>query len=235
MTRIIKKYGGGGGSTTKTIPDWMPPYLETGLSASQSALTGGDLSQVAGFNTTENAAQTNAVIQAGQQDAQTGATLAQANQVLSTAGSTGLGVDPSVLANNPQLKAVQDATIRSAQIGIGGQQAVNAKQGAIGGGRQALQTSENEANLSAALAQQNLDQLNKQSATAIGAAQTGLQALPSELSAITAGSNTLQSVGTAQQKQTQAELDSQYQGLSRFSSLIQGTPWQSQQQTSGGK
>lgn len=235
--KIIKKYKGGGGSSTtvSTIPEWMRPYLESGLKDAKSAKDSGELSHVEGFTPEQIEAQKRATAAAGTQDelAKRGT---GALDTLETAQKTGFGVDPATLAANPQLQALKQAQIRDAQKAMQPGLAKEAALGHVGGSRAGIQAGEREASLAASLAKTDMDALTEASRTATGAAGaeiTGTSALQKEA---TAGADTLQGVGTSIQKQRQAEADAVYQGLGRYSSLIQGTPWQSQQQSSqGGK
>jgi len=234
--KIIKKYKGGGSTTqVSTIDPELKPYLTSGLQRAQAAEESGALSHVEGFTPEQLAAQQAAVSGASTQDVLAGRG-AGALDTLETAQKTGYGIDPSVLAANPQLQALKAAQIRDAQKAMQPGLAKEAAAGVVGGSRAGIQAGEREAALAGALAKTDYDALSDASRTATGAATSEISATPTLQAATQAGASTLQGVGTAIQKQQQAEADAVYQGLGRFSSLIQGTPWQSQQQTQqGGK
>lgn len=233
--KLVKKYGGGGGSSTtvSTIPDEWKPFITRELSAAEKARTSGELSKVEGFTPEQLKAQEAARTAAGTQT-DIGKKVLGAQGTLEKAQQTGFAVDPSAIADNPQLAAMKQAAIRSAQKSIQPGLASAAKLGVSTGDRAAIIGAEQQAALASSLAGLDYQALQDASKTAQSAATQEIASAPTLQQAQMAGADTLQSVGTAIQKQKQAEADATYQGLGRFASLIQGTPWQSQQQTSSG-
>lgn len=232
--KIVKKYKGSS-TTQSTIDPEFKPFIKRGLERAENAQLSGQFSNVAGFTPEQLKAQQQATAAAGQQDVLAGKVTGAAD-TLETAQKTGFAIDPSVLADNPQLAAMKQAAIRSAQMAIQPGRAKEAASGLVGGSRAGIVAGEQEADLAAKMAGLDYQALQDASKTAQGAAVQEIQSIPTMQSAQTAGADTLQSVGTAIQKQQQAELDKEYQGMSRFSSIVQGTPWQSQQTVSqGGK
>ena len=234
--KIIRKFGGGGGGGSNaqqvsTIPDWMKPYLETGLKTSQEALQSGALSQVAGQNDIQKQAQG---------AAQNVANL-QGNIGLHSAGAldqlgkiaAGEEIVPATTGATDAIKAAafRDAA-KKAQPGI----AAAAAKGNVGGSRQLIQAGEGQLELASKVAGLDYGDLQARRQAAQSAAGQAVGAGKDVQEQLITGVNTLKGVGTDIQKQAQAEADAGYQGLSRYSSLIQGTPWQSNQQTQqGGK
>lgn len=232
--KIIKRYGGGGGGqqqTHSTIPDWMRPYLEKGLSQSSKALDAGELSKVAGFTPEQRLAQAASKGVATTQMGISENTLGNLG-VLSRAAQ-GEEIVPTSTGATEALKA---GAVRQAQTALQPGIASRAKSGAVGGGRQILQQNEASNDLAAKLAGIDYQDLQSRRQGALGAAGQAISAGSEAQKQAEAGASTLRGVGSEIQKQNQAELDKTFQGLSRFSSLVQGTPWQSQQQVQqGGK
>ena len=232
-TRIVRKFGGGGGQseTHSTIPTWMRPYLESGLQRAQSAEASGALSRVAGATADTKLGQDVARSAAGAQQGVAGNTLGALGQLSKVAAGEEI-VPSSTGATN----AIKQATIREAQKGLQPTIANRAKANAVGGGRQILGDMEAENDLNAKLAGIDYQDLQARRQAATGAASAAISGGAAAQDQLVEAANTLKGVGTDIQKQNQAEADAEFQGLSRYASLVSGTPWQSEQQKQqGGK
>ena len=209
----------------------MRPYLETGLKESSEALKSGDLSQVAGRNAiqeqAQGAAQNVANLQ-GNVGLHSSAALDQLGRI-----AGGQEIVPATTGATDAIKAAafRDAA-KKAQPGV----AAAAAKGNVGGARQLIQAGEGQLELGAKVAGLDYADLQARRQAAQSAAGQTVDAGKSVQEQLITGVNTLKGVGSDIQKQAQAEADAPYQGLSRYSSLIQGTPWQSTQQVQqGGK
>lgn len=234
--RLIRKFGGGSGGgsnaqSVSTIPEWMKPYLETGLKTSQEALQSGALSQVAGQNDLQKQAQGAAQNVANLQG-NVGLHSAKAlDQLGKIAG--GEEIVPSTTGATDAIKKA--ALYQAGAAGQGGI-AANAARGTVGGSRQLIQAGASQNDQAAKLAGIDYQDLQSRRQLAQSAAGQAVGAGRDVQEQLITGVNTLKGVGSDIQGQAQREADAGFQGLSRYSSLIQGTPWQSQQQKQqGGK
>lgn len=228
--RIVKKFGGGGAQQVNTIPEWMAKYLDKGLATSQASLESGKLSYVAPQNSIQ---------QAGQDSAVTAANL-QGNVAINSANNLdqlgkiakGEYVAPATTGATDAIKnaAIYQAGV-SAQPGI----ANSAARGTVGGSRNLISAGAGQNDLAAKLAGIDYQDLQTRQAGAANAANAGIAGGSTVQSQLVTGANTLKGVGQDIQQQDQKANDATFQGLSRYSSLIQGTPWQSNQQVQGGK
>ena len=233
--KIIRKFGGGGsgggGDKTSTIPDWMRPYLEKGLQVNQEALLSGDLGQVAGRNAIQDQAQSAAQNVASLQGNVGLHSASALDQLGKIAGGQEI-VPTSTGATDAIKRAAQYQAGVSAQPGI----ATNAMRGTVGGSRQLVQAGAGQNDMAAKFAGIDYQDLQSRRASAQQAASQAIQGGAGVQDQLIQGVNTLKGVGGDIQRQEQAQADAPYQALSRYSSLIQGTPWQNQQQTQqGGK
>lgn len=230
--KLKLRYKGGGGSaqTVSTIPDWARPYVERGLQRADTALTSGELSRVTGQNVIQKEAQAAALDAAQNQGAVTGATTGALGQLARTAAG-----EEIVPASTGATEAIKQAAIhqaaKDAQPGI----ATAASRGTVGGARQLVKAGSAQADLTSKLAGLDYADLQARRQAAQAAAGQTIQGGSQVQEQLMAPAATMKGVGSDIQKQSQAEADAAFQGLSRYSSLVQGTPWQSQQQKAGGK
>lgn len=213
-----------------TIPDEWKPFVTKALESSNANLEAGNLSNIAGENPYQVAAR----------DAATGIANLQGNVGLhSSAALNKLGdiaagreIVPSSTGATDAIKqaAIYQAGV-SAQPGI----AAAAANGTVGGGRNIISAGAAQNDLAAKLAGLDYGDLQARRQAAQAAAGQVIGGGTDVQNQLITGANTLKGVGADLQKQTQAQNDAAYTGLSRYSSLIQGTPWHSQQQIAGGK
>lgn len=205
----ISNLGGGGGQTQTTTSgvaqQAYDQYVSPFLSQAQQAQQSGDLSQVAGFNENQLAAQQGGVEAAG---TMTGLEQAMAQQAMN-------GVD---------LSGMKTAATTDAQTALGALNGAAGRTGNIGGSRQALSQQGLQNDLAAKFA--SID-LQKQ--------QQDMAMKQSALGAQGSGAGLLGQVGAAGQQQDQAEADSEYQGLSRLGGMFGVLPKSSTSTSSGGK
>jgi hypothetical protein len=227
----LMKFKGGGGAeptTVDTIPDWYRPFIESAATSAKTLYESGGLSNVEGMNENQRGAISSlegAAKQAGEQY-----DIGGAGQDVMRAQAEGTG------AFSPQsTEALRNKAIRDAQGAFANTGAQLASSGQIGGARAGLMGQERDANLASALAgidydAQAADRASRaQGATSLLNSTTGMTDLAGK------GAEYLGSAGSTQQEQAQREADAGYQGLSRFASLLSGTPQPGQQAVSGGK
>ena len=227
-------FKGGGGSqqapqTVDTIPDWYRPFIESAATSAKDFYESGGLSKVEGMNENQLGAITSLEGAAEKAGDQYG--LGGAGQDVMRAQAEGTGAFSSQSTEALRAKAIRDAQGAFADTG-----AQLASSGQIGGARAGLMSQERDANLSAALAgidydAQAADRASRsQGASNLLSSTTGMTDLAGK------GADYLGSAGSTQQEQAQREADAGYQGLSRFASLLSGTPQPGQQAVqSGGK
>ncbi len=205
--------GGGGNKTSTTdsgVPDWAQPYLESAAQDATGLYSSGSLDNVASLNADQAAAAGG--IRANTTDAN--ATFNQAQQGEGIFGADAYGQVASQLQpqiDNQVTRALgQQAGAFSQSGNLGGARAQAASAGAAGQIASDMSSAEVQA-------QRN---------SAMGGASAGLNAY-----------SNLAASGQAQQDQTQAEQDAQYQGIQRLFGLINpGTVGSVQNTTStGGK
>ena len=230
---IVRKFGGGGGSpqTVSQIPDWMRPYLETGLSASTNALKSGELSNVVGQNQYQKYAQDAAVEAAGGQQSVAQHSAAALDQL----GRIAAG-EEIVPSSTGATEAIKQAAIHQANVSAQPGIATAAARGTVGGARNLIQAGAGQNDLAAKLAGIDYQDLSARRQAAQTAAGTAIQGGAQVQDQLISGANTIKGVGADIQKADQAQADRAFTGLQRFSSVLQGTPWQSQQAVQqGGK
>jgi len=223
--KVAKHYGGGGGqTTTETIPSWARPYLENVGNQAQALYGKGDLSKVAG--TTANQAK---AFGAGA-DAiakSTGAgmdTLADQQARLTTAATSG-GYDTTALKDKAILEAEGKTAALGTQYGASG--TLGSARQAVAQGAQNAATAAQFATLDRDAAQQNF--ANKMTAeSGLGASVTGQTGLA------TGAASSLANLGSQERTIEQQKVDAPWQALQRYASTIYGNPAR-QQTTAGGK
>lgn len=207
-SKDISSLKGGGKTSTTTSgveKQAYDEYISPLLKQAKSSLDAGELSRVAGFNPSQLAAQQAGVSAAG---TQTGLESAMAQQALG-------GTDVSGM----QAQATQQA-----QSALGSLAGAAGRAGGLGGSRQAL----NQAGISQDLAAKfaGIDLQKQQQDMAMKQAALGAQGQ---------GAAMLGQVGGAQQQQSQAELDKDYQGLQRMAGFFGALPQTSTTTQTGGK
>jgi len=201
---------GGGAETVETLPDWMKPYIEGGMSSVQDAFNSGDLSQVAGLTNEQNAGF----------DALTGGAAMQDKMAGLAAGIAGGG-------GATDTEALKNAAAYRAQVGRKGEGATMGTLSNVGGGRDGVRDSVFDAEMAAQFAGIDYDAMRGDQARQDAARQEAM-------TGATAGGTTLAEVGGLKQEQQQSELDANYQGLERMAALF-GIGNNANQQATGGK
>jgi len=228
MKIISKRYGGGGSKTTinESIPSWMRPYIEDVGNQAKGLYSSGQLDNVAGASSLQNAAFGQGAGQMMQQANQGIGGLNAQQQRLAQAAQSG-GYDTTALKN----AAIQEAGMESAQIG----QQYGAA-GTLGSARQAVRQGAADAGTAAkfaAIDQQSAQQnfQNKMAAEqGLGDSIAGSNSLASQTA------SGLAALGSEQRGIDQQQQDAPWQALQRYASTIYGNPArQSATQSSGGK
>lgn len=215
--KIVKRYGGGGGSTetTETIPEWARPYMQKVGDTATSLYDKGALSKVAGLSSNQQEA-----IGMGSdlmKSAATGGTSALASQQgrLADLASTG-GMD--VLKSAMDLEAGQEAAKVNTQFG-----AANT----LGSARNQLMSASARDATIAKYGDKAIQ--NKLAAEqAIGKNIGGAFDLASSTA------SGLAKLGSEQRSVEQQQLDAEATGLQRLASAIYANPSR-QQAVAGGK
>ena len=227
---IVRKYKGGAAEQVSTIPKEWVPYITKGLASADANLEAGNLSKVVGQNEYQKAAQDAAVGVANLQ----GNVGLHSSEALNQLGRVASGQE-IVPASTGATDAIKQAAIYQAGVSAQPGIASAAARGTVGGSRNLVSAGAGANDLAAKLAGIDYTDLQARRQAAQGAAGTSVQLGGDVQNQLITGANTLKGVGADIQKQGQAEADTAFQGLSRYASLIQGTPWQSQQQVQGGK
>jgi len=226
--RIAFKGGGEDGATVESIPDWYKPYIEKAAGSASSAYDSGDLSKVAGLNS----------MQIGSADAYKGAAGMANDQYTAGVGGQDVFADQAAgtgAFSPTSTEGLRNKAIRDAQGAFAPMGAQLAASGQIGGARAGLLNQERDANLAGALAGIDYQaQQDDRASRAEGA--RGLLGSSDQLSGQAGNAaGYLGEGGKGLQEQTQRELDAGFQGLSRYSSLLSGSPVPTQTQEAGGK
>ena len=205
--------GGGGNKTSTTdsgVPDWARPYLESAAQDATGLYGAGALDNVAGTNVDQSTAFGG--IRANTADANTTFNEAQRGQGIFGANAYGQVAG--------QLQPQIDDQVTRA---LGAQEGAFSQTGNLGGARAQAASAGAAGQIASDMA---ASEVNAQRGAAMQGADAGLSAY-----------NTLIASGQAQQDQTQAEMDAQYQGIQRLFGLINpGTVGSTQTTTtSGGK
>jgi len=206
-TKDISNLKGGGKTQTTTSgvdKQAYDEYISPLLKQAKGALDSGQLSQVAGLNQAQKDAHAAGIKSAGVQTGLEGQLAAQANK----------GVDLSGMRT--------DATLQ-AKTALGSLAGGAGRAGGLGGSRQALNQSGISQDLAAKFA--GIDQQEQATNFANKQAALGAQGQ---------GASMLGQVGGAQQQQSQAEADAQYQGLQRMSGFMGMLPQSSTSTSTGG-
>ena len=207
--RSVSYTKGGGGGQTQTTTSGVEKkaydqHISPLLSQARTALDAGNLSRVSGFNPDQLAAQ-----QAGRNAAGAQTTIEQ-DMAAQAAG----GVN---------LSGMRAGATQQAQSALGNLAGAAGRSGGLGGSRQAL----NQVGISQDLAAKfaGIDQQEQQQNMAMNQAALGAQGQ---------GAAMLGQVGGAQQQQSQAQADAEYQGLQRMSGFMGMLPQTQNTTTTGG-
>ena len=222
MSRGMAFSGGGGGSTSSTsLPDWYKPYVEKAAGTAVTAYDQGLLGQVASFNPLQQQA-TNAQITAANSAAGNyDAAAAAANQI---GGVAQYGYNTNIQGVSPQTSAIKQAATDQARKAWAPTGDSLASRGQIGGARDRILRNDRDNQLANTFAQIDRDDyLNRQQASTQAAQQSisNAGALNQLAYQPTQG---LTAAGGAIQQQQQAQLDAPYTGLARLGGLLSGAP-----------
>jgi len=221
---LKKNYGGGGGNTVQSIPDWAAPYMKNVGNAAESAYGGGELGKVAGASTLQQQAFGTGAQQLGATTSTALSSLGDQNRRLSTMATT-----PSA----ETLAATKAGIVQDAQKKVAGLSTGFGSAGTLGSARQAVMQGAQNAETTAQLAKVDADyesNMFKNRLAAEQALQTGAQTASGIASG---GASSLANLGNQQRAIDQQGLDATWQGLQRYASTIYGNP--ARQQATGGK
>jgi len=221
---IKKNYGGGGGSTVSSIPDWAAPYMKNVGNAAETAYGEGELGKVAGASTLQQQA-------FGPGAQMLGATTQQSLQALGDQATrlTGLATTPSAEV----LAAQKAGIVQDAQKKVAGLSTGFGSAGTLGSARQAVMQGAQNAETTAQLAKVDADYESNMFKNRL-AAEGALQNAATTASGIaTGGASSMANLGNQQRAIDQQGLDATWQGLQRYASTIYGNP--ARQQATGGK
>jgi len=242
---IKRNYGGGGSSTTSSIPDWAQPYLEKVGTAAQDKYGSGDLSKVAEASNLQKKAfgigadsiiDAAGVARTGITNATTAGFNTMLNQGKRLEGLAGTGgYNTKALKDAAILEAGMDTAKLGREYGAGGTLASGRQ--AVMQGAQNASTAAKFSEIDRNAAQQTF--LNKM------AAEKGLaESTMGGTSMVNAGAKSLTDIignatgqvanlGNQERGIEQQKLDSTWQGLQRYASTIYGNP--ARQSATGGK
>jgi uncharacterized protein YoxC len=221
---IKKNYGGGGGNTVSSIPDWAAPYMKNVGNAAESAYGEGELGKVAGASELQQKAFGTGAQQLGATTSTALASLGDQNKRLSTMATT-----PSA----ETLAATKAGIVQDAQKKVAGLNTGFGAAGTLGSARQAVMQGAQNAETTAQLAKVDADyeaNMFKNRLAAESALQSGAQTASGIASG---GVSSIANLGNQQRAIDQQGLDSTWQGLQRYASTIYGNP--ARQQATGGK
>lgn len=221
---LKKNYGGGGGSTVSSIPDWAAPYMKNVGNAAETAYGEGELGKVAGASTLQQKA-------FGQgADLLSEATQFSASQLGNQANRlTNMAMAPSA----ETLAATKAGIVQDAQKKVAGLNTGFGSAGTLGSARQAVMQGAQNAETTAQLAKVDADyesNMFKNRLAAESALQSGLTA---GSGIVNQGVSGISNLGNQQRGIDQQGLDATWQGLQRYASTIYGNP--ARQQATGGK
>jgi len=221
---LKKNYGGGGGSTVSSIPDWAAPYMKNVGGAAESAYGSGELGKVAGASELQQQAFGEGAKQLSATTATALGSLGDQNKRLSTMATT-----PSAEV----LAAQKAAIVQDAQKKVAGLNTGFGTAGTLGSARQAVMQGAQNAETTGQLAKVDADyeaNMFKNRLAAEQALQSGAQ---TAAGIATGGVSSLANLGNQQRGIDQQGLDATWQGLQRYASTIYGNP--ARQSATGGK
>jgi len=220
-----RKYKGGGGtSTSSTIPEWAVPYIKNVGNAAEGMFKSGELGGVAGKNTNlQTAFGDGAGAIADTANKGFGALAGQQDRLTTLANSG--GYDTAALKD----KAILEAGTRTAALGND-----YGQRGTLGSARQSVQQGAQDAATAAQFAtidqqaaQQNFQ--NKMTAEgALGSNVGGMGQLAS------GAAQAFSSLGAQERGIDQEQVDAPWQALQRYASTTYGNPARNQTVATGG-
>lgn len=221
---LKRNYGGGGGTTVQSIPDWMKPSIQNVSNAAESAYGEGELGKVAGASELQQAAFGPGATMLGATTQQSLGALGDQATRLTTLAST-----PSAEV----LAAQKQGILTDAQKKVAGLNTGFGSAGTLGSARQAVMQGAQNAETTGQLAKVDADYESNMFKNRL-AAEQALQGTASTASGIaTGGVSSMANLGNQQRSIDQQGLDATWQGLQRYASTIYGNP--ARQQATGGK
>jgi hypothetical protein len=221
---IKKNYGGGGGNTVSSIPEWAAPYMKNVGNAAEQSYGAGELSKVAGASTLQQKAFGEGANLLGATTSTALSSLGDQNKRLST-----MAMAPSA----ETLAATKAGIVQDAQKRVAGLNTGFGSAGTLGSARQAVMQGAQNAETTGQLAKVDADyeaNMFKNRLAAESALQSGAQTASGIASG---GVSSLANLGNQQRGIDQQGLDATFQGLQRYASTIYGNP--ARQQATGGK
>jgi len=221
---LKRNYGGGGGNTVSSIPEWAAPYMKNVGNAAEQSYGAGDLSQVAGASTLQQKA-------FGQgADLLSDATQFSASQLGNQANRlTSMAMAPSA----ETLAAQKAGIVQDAQKRVAGLNTQFGGAGTLGSARQAVMQGAQNAETTGQLAKVDADYESNMFKNRLAAEQALQTGLTTGSSIVNQGVSGVANLGNQQRSIDQQGLDSTWQGLQRYASTIYGNP--ARQQATGGK
>jgi hypothetical protein len=221
---IKKNYGGGGGTTVQSIPDWAKPYIENVGKSAESAYSEGELGKVAGASELQQKAFGEGAKMLGATTQQSLGALGDQATRLSTMAST-----PSA----DVLAAQKAGILTDAQKKVAGLNTGFGQAGTLGSARQAVMQGAQNAETTGQLAKVDADYEAQMFKNRLAAEQALQGTAQTAAGVATGGVSSMANLGNQQRGIDQQGLDATYQGLQRYASTIYGNP--ARQQATGGK
>jgi hypothetical protein len=221
---LKRNYGGGGGSTVSSIPDWAAPYMKNVGNAAESAYGEGELGKVAGASTLQQKAFDEGAQMLGATTQQSLGALGDQAKRLSTMATT-----PSA----ETLAATKAGIVQDAQKKVAGLTTGFGQAGTLGSARQAVMQGAQNAETTGQLAKVDADYESNMFKNRLAAEQALQSAAQTATGVANTGVSGVAKLGSEQRAIDQQGLDATWQGLQRYASTIYGNP--ARQQATGGK
>jgi len=221
---IKKNYGGGGGNTVSSIPEWAKPYMENVGKAAEAAYGDQELGKVAGASQLQQKAFGAGADMLGATTQQSLGALGDQATRLSTMAST-----PSA----DVLAAQKAGILTDAQKKVAGLNTGFGQAGTLGSARQAVMQGAQNAETTGQLAKVDADYESQMFKNRLAAEQALQGTAQTAAGVATGGVSSMANLGNQQRGIDQQGLDATYQGLQRYASTIYGNP--ARQQATGGK
>jgi len=221
---LKKNYGGGGGDTVSSIPDWAQPYLKNVGNAAETGYASGDLGKVAGASTLQQEAFGSGAQLLGGTTAGAVSALQDQNKRL-----TGLATTPSAEV----LAAQKAGIVQDAQKKVAGLNTGFGSSGTLGSARQAVMQGAQNAETTGQLAKVDADYESNMFKNRLAAEQAIQSGAQTAAGVAGSGVSGISKLGEQQRGIDQQGLDAGWQGLQRYASTIYGNP--ARQQATGGK
>jgi hypothetical protein len=221
---LKKNYGGGGGATVSSIPEWAAPYMQNVGTATENAYKEGDLGKVAGETGLQTFAFTHGA--EGIRDTSRQGLEALYNQ---SNRLTNMATTPSA-----ETLAAQKANIvQDAQKKVAGLTTGFGQSGTLGSARQAVMQGAQNAETTGQLAKVDADYESQMFKNRLAAEQALQDTAKTSSGIVQSGVSSIANLGNQQRGIEQQGLDADWQGLQRYASTIYGNP--ARQQATGGK